>query len=98
MNKLLLSFLMMTFSIPAFSADIELGKKAYAQNCATCHGRNGEKKALGRSKILKEMDKSSFVGALQLRQQGLISGGGNAAKKRLTAEQMENIAAFLALE
>lgn len=33
--------------------------------CVTCHGASGEKVALGKSKVIKDMTKAEFIAALK---------------------------------
>lgn len=42
--------------------------------CAGCHGATGEKAALGKSKIIKDMTKAEFVAALKGYQDGTYGG------------------------
>ena len=42
--------------------------------CAGCHGADGEKAALGKSKIIKDMPKAEFVAALKGYQDGTYGG------------------------
>ena len=42
--------------------------------CAGCHGANGEKKALGKSKVMKDMTKSEIVAALNGYKDGSYGG------------------------
>ena len=42
--------------------------------CAGCHGMNGEKVALGKSKVIKDMTKADFVTALKGYQDGSYGG------------------------
>ena len=42
--------------------------------CATCHGANGEKAALGKSKVIKDLTKADFVAALKGYQNGTYGG------------------------
>ncbi len=42
--------------------------------CVTCHGANGEKVALGKSKIIKDMTKADFVASLKGYQNGTYGG------------------------
>ena len=51
--------------------------------CATCHGAAGEKAALGKSKIIKDMTKADFVSALKGYQDGTYGG---ATKGLMTAQ------------
>ncbi len=51
--------------------------------CATCHGIAGEKAAMGKSKIIKDMSKADFVSALKGYQNGTYGG---ATKGVMTAQ------------
>jgi len=42
--------------------------------CAGCHGANGEKAGLGKSKIIKDMTKADFVASLKGYQDGSYGG------------------------
>lgn len=42
--------------------------------CVSCHGANGEKAALGKSKVIKDMTKAEFVSALKGYQDGSYGG------------------------
>ena len=42
--------------------------------CVGCHGANGEKAALGKSKIIKDMSKEDFVASLKGYQDGTYGG------------------------
>ena len=46
---------------------------AYAK-CAGCHGANGEKKALGKSKVISDMSKADIVAALNGYKDGSYGG------------------------
>lgn len=46
---------------------------AYAK-CAGCHGANGEKKALGKSKVISDMSKADIVTALHGYKDGSYGG------------------------
>lgn len=48
-------------------------QKAYSK-CIACHGKNGEKVALGKSKIIKDMTKEDFVASLKGYQDGTYGG------------------------
>ena len=49
------------------------GAAAY-QKCAACHGPNGEKAALGKSKIINQMGKQEIVDALNGYKAGTYGG------------------------
>jgi cytochrome c len=55
--------------------------------CAGCHGANGEKAALGKSKIIKDIPKAEFVAALKGYQDGTYGG----AMKGLMAGQVKGL-------
>lgn len=42
--------------------------------CAGCHGKDGSMKALGASKVIKDMSKEDFVGALKGYKDGSYGG------------------------
>ncbi len=70
MKKVLLAGLMvMGISSVAF-AD---GAAAY-KKCAGCHGANGEKVALGKSKIINQMSKADIVAAMNGYKDGSYGG------------------------
>jgi len=61
----------------AFLAIIGLSSVAMAdayKACASCHGANGEKKALGKSKVIAEMSKADIVAALNGYKDGTYGG------------------------
>jgi cytochrome c553 len=72
------------------------------QKCVACHGANGEKVALGKSKIIKDLSKADFVAALKGYQAGTYGGAMKGVMagqvKGLTDAQMEAQAAFLGLK
>ncbi|MBY0540637.1 MAG: c-type cytochrome [Arcobacteraceae bacterium] len=55
--------------------------------CAACHGANGEKAALGKSKIIKDLSKADFVSALKGYQDGTYGG----AQKGLMVGQVKDM-------
>ncbi len=42
--------------------------------CVACHGANGEKAAMGKSKIIKDMTKADFVAAMKGYKDGSYGG------------------------
>lgn len=68
--------------------------------CASCHGSMGEKKALGKSKVINEMTKDEIVIALQ----GYKDGSYGAAMKglmkgqvsKLTDDDISSLASYIA--
>ena len=55
--------------------------------CVACHGANGEKVALGKSKIIKDMSKEDFVASLKGYQDGTYGG----AQKALMVGQVKGM-------
>ncbi|TQR31001.1 cytochrome C [Campylobacter sp. MIT 99-7217] len=74
--------------------------KLYAKECAFCHGKNGEKKALGASLIIKDMSKEEFANTLKGYQAGTY--GKKLAKQMkpyadmLNAQQISQLATLIA--
>lgn len=69
MRKLLAGLAMVT-AVGLFAAD---GKAAYSK-CISCHGVNGERVALGKSKIIKDMSVEEITKALQGYKDGTYGG------------------------
>lgn len=55
--------------------------------CVVCHGANGEKAALGKSKVIKDLSKADIVAALKGYQDGTYGG----AQKGLMAAQVKGM-------
>ena len=50
--------------LPVLSASVLMaasGESIYQKKCASCHGKMGEKKALGHSNVIKGMETEKFV-------------------------------------
>jgi cytochrome c len=62
------------------------GAAAY-KKCAGCHGANGEKVALGKSKVIKDMGKKELADALVGYQKGTYGG----AMKSLMQGQVKGL-------
>ena len=60
---------------------------ALYKKCASCHGANGEKAALGKSKIIKDMPKADFIAAMK----GYKAGTYGGAMKGVMAGQVKNL-------
>lgn len=78
------------------SGDIAKGKRQYQQVCAMCHGRNAEKQAFDTSAVIAGMAESDIVTALEKRKNGEIEGAGNTVKARLSEQDIQNLAAYIA--
>lgn len=72
---------------------------ALFKKCATCHGAVGEKAALGKSKVIKDMSKSEIENALKGYQAGTYGGATKAVMKgqaaSLTPAQITAIATLI---
>jgi len=55
--------------------------------CASCHGATGEKVAIGKSKIIKDMTKAELASALKGYQDGTYGG----AQKGLMVAQVKGL-------
>ena len=73
---------------------------ALYKKCAGCHGTNGEKKALGKSMIIKGWEKEKTIAALKGYKDGSYGGTMKGLMKgqvmSLSDEQIELIAKFIA--
>jgi cytochrome c553 len=65
MKKILLATLLLAASLFA--------NETY-KKCAGCHGANGEKVALGKSKVIKDMSKQEFIDAMHGYKNGTYGG------------------------
>lgn len=54
---------------------------ALFNKCAACHGANGEKHALGKSKVIKEMSEQDLITAIKGYQDGSYGGAMKALMK-----------------
>lgn len=70
------------------------------KKCATCHGAQGEKSALGKSKIIKDMGAASVITALKGYKDGSYGGPMKGVMKGqagpLSDSQISAIAAYIA--
>jgi cytochrome c553 len=98
MKMKLLSLLMMG-AISSTLYGAEDGATLY-KKCAGCHGASGEKVALGKSKIIKNLKKAEFVSALKGYKAGTYGGAMKGVMagqvKTLSDAQMEAIAGIIA--
>ncbi|GKX61797.1 cytochrome [Pragia fontium] len=88
--SLLLSGLLYSVSL---SAQTTAG--FYSQSCASCHGRNGEKTALNKSRVLSTLDEAQVIEALTVRRDGKIKGAGNKVKMRLSDDEIKHLAEYI---
>lgn len=68
MKKILIASSLLACSL--FAAD---GASLY-KKCAGCHGANGEKSALNKSKIIKDLSNDEFVAAMKGYKDGTYGG------------------------
>lgn len=68
--------------------------------CIACHGSKGEKVALGKSHIIKDMSKADFIAALKGYKDGTYGRKQKAMMKaqvaKLTDAQIQELADFIA--
>lgn len=81
MKKMLVAATLIACSV-SFSSATELYTK-----CVTCHGVNGEKVALGKSKVIKDLSKADFIAAMKGYQAGTYGG----AMKAVMAPQAKGL-------
>lgn len=77
------------------TADFSKAEKIYKRSCATCHGKNGEKSAMGESKIINQLTSKEISTTLFDHKNGKIVGAGNPAKQRLTEEEIKALSEFI---
>ena len=94
MNKqhvaLLITLLLGSVSVMAQTPDA-----IYKNSCASCHGRYGEKKALGKAPPLKDLTQQEIAEGLRARKAGEIVGAGNKVKARLSDEDITALSAYV---
>ncbi|OOF87783.1 c-type cytochrome [Rodentibacter ratti] len=92
-------FLGSLFCLPVFTQaenpDFIKAEKIYKRSCATCHGKKGEKTAMGESKIINQLKTEEISTALFEHKKGNIVSTGNPAKQRLTEEEIKSLSEFV---
>ena len=96
MKKHLLLFIIVTSTIVTFADTIELYK-----NCAGCHGENGEKQALNKSKLIGGQEANITIKELTAYKNGELDqyGLGNIMKLQvgtLSKSDIKEIAEYVA--
>jgi len=99
LKKLLLIAAILSFTAaPAFAGDAANGATLFQKYCKACHGKTGEKSQM--SKAIKPSSKEVVIAALDGKSEGLNKNYKMMtkiiAKKNLTDEQKDDLAAFLA--
>ena len=61
------------------------GAALFKTQCASCHGMNGEKKALNKSQVIKDFSQAQIVTALKGYQDGSYGGAMKALMKSKVA-------------
>ena len=95
MKKYLLLFIIMTSTMSTFADTLELYK-----NCAGCHGENGEKEALNKSKLIGGQEVNVTVKELTAYKDGELDqyGLGNIMKLQvstLSESDIEELAEYI---
>ena len=95
MKKYLLLFVIITSTIVAFADTLELYK-----NCAGCHGDNGEKQALTKSKLIGGQESNLTIKELTAYKNGELDqyGLGNVMKLQtstLSKSDIEELAEYI---
>ena len=95
MRKIVLGLASLIAVASVASAD---GSTAF-KKCAGCHGAHGEKKALGKSKVIKDMSKADITTALKGYKAGSYGGPMKAIMKgqvaNLSDEAIGSIAEYI---
>ncbi|MDH5465274.1 MAG: c-type cytochrome [Thiovulaceae bacterium] len=78
------------------TATVTLNATPLYNACSGCHGVKGEKKAMGRSKVINKMGKQDIVTALQGYKTGIYGGAMKAVMKgqsmRLSETDIQTLA------
>lgn len=94
-NQLIFLGLLSILSI-SLNADINIHK------CQSCHGVNGEKKALGKSKIIQKLSEKEIVKAIKGYQKGTYGGNFKGVMKgqvaNLTNEDIKKAAKYFSTQ
>lgn len=74
---------------------LEHSQKIFNRSCAMCHGKQGERSALNQSAIINSLKAEEIITALEKRKAGEIVGAGNAAKSRLSEDEIKGLADYI---
>ena len=89
----------MLINIALFSSLLYADGSVAYKKCSRCHGINGEKIGLGKSKILKDMTKAEIASALNGYKDGSYGGVSKAIMipqvKDLTANDIKEISELI---
>lgn len=95
MNKCSVACALMLL-IGSSSALAQSPEVLYKNSCASCHGRLGEKTALGKARPLTELTQQQIVEGLKARKAGEIVGAGNKVKARLSDDDIVALSEYVA--
>lgn len=87
--------LLVTLLIGAGPSMAQAPDVIYKNSCASCHGRHGEKSALGKARPLKDLTQQEIAEGLRARKAGEIVGAGNKAKARLSDEDIMALSEYV---
>lgn len=75
------------------------GEMIYTQKCASCHGQQGERKALGTSQIISTFSEQSIIDALKGYKEGTYGGERKMLMaphaKALSDEDIANVSRYI---
>lgn len=94
-SRLALLAVLLVCSGSALAQATQAPNLLYKKNCASCHGRFGEKTALGKARLLTELSQQEIADGLTARKAGTIVGAGNKVKARLSDEDITGLAEFI---
>ena len=95
---------MTLFTLDSFAIDLQPYDykidKLFHKKCSGCHGTNGQKKALGRSYIINQMDKERLLKSMQGYQNGtyggVLKGLMRGRLRDLSSKQIDLLATYIA--
>ena len=92
------NYVMFSCADPSLLSVDQRSMPAQYRRCYGCHGRVGEIKALGRSRVLAKMGKDAILRALKAYKEGTYPGGSSMMKRQvrdLSSFDMQAIARYL---
>ena len=96
-QKTLLGLVILGSLSTAMASGADIYKK-----CASCHGAQGERKALGRSAVIKGFEAEKLVASLKGYKDGTYGGAMKALMKAQVADlndtQIQDVAKFIAAQ
>jgi cytochrome c553 len=95
MKKIALTIILGTAAFAGSNTAAIDGKALFNQSCATCHGQQAEKKALGRSEVIVNNDYNDLMGDLKEFKNGEGDPVMRQQVKPLSMEQLQAIAHYI---